>query len=97
VSCLQDALPASKIQAAGFPPENDRRGAGRSFGILSWAALVCGVVIALAVQRKELGKEDGEPRSKEVLVKHKESVPPISASSTKKIPPAHQSWVLPVL
>lgn len=42
--------------------------------------------MALALQHKEPSKEDGEPRSKEMLAKYKESLPLISVSSTKKIP-----------
>lgn len=55
------------------------------------AAPVCGVMMAPALQHKELRKEDGEPRSKEMLAKREESLLLISVSSTKKIPPAYQS------
>lgn len=59
--------------------------------VMSWTASVCGIMMALALQHKELRNEDGEPRSKEMLAKHKESLPLVSVSSTKKIPPAYQS------
>lgn len=57
--------------------------------VTSWTASVCGIMMALALQHKEL--RNGEPRSKEMLAKHKESLPLVSVSSTKKIPPAYQS------
>lgn len=42
--------------------------------------------MVLALQNKELRKGNGEPRPKELLAKHKESLPLISVSSTKKSP-----------
>lgn len=97
VSRLQGALLASKFKAGGFTSRKHRRTAGDPSEVTSWAAPICGVVMALAHEHKELRKEGREPRSKEMLAKHEESLPLVSVSSTKKIPPLYQSKAQPLL
>lgn len=80
-----------KIQTGGFPTPKAQESC-REILLRSRAGQhLCGIMMALALQHKELRNEDGEPRSKEMLAKHKESLPLVSVSSTKKILPAYQS------